>query len=165
MVSLNQAVGRLPRWQAVGLCLVLTATLGVVDYYTAVERFTALLYLLAVSCGAWYVGRSFGMALSVICTVTALGADLQNVHPLNLVGEAGIFVAVVLVVAELKEHLASALASQQLVDRIINAIPARVFWKDKNLLYLGCNAAFARDAGFAGFEGHRRERRLPDGVA
>jgi len=25
----------------------------------------------------------------------------------------------------------------------------RVFWKDKNLFYLGCNAAFARDAGFA----------------
>ncbi len=24
-----------------------------------------------------------------------------------------------------------------------------VFWKDKNLVYLGCNAAFARDAGFA----------------
>jgi PAS domain S-box-containing protein len=25
----------------------------------------------------------------------------------------------------------------------------RVFWKDKNLIYLGCNAAFVRDAGFA----------------
>ena len=25
----------------------------------------------------------------------------------------------------------------------------RVFWKDKNLVYLGCNAVFARDAGFA----------------
>ncbi len=35
------------------------------------------------------------------------------------------------------------------LDRIINAIPVRVFWKDKNLLYLGCNAVFARDAGFA----------------
>jgi PAS domain S-box-containing protein len=25
-----------------------------------------------------------------------------------------------------------------------------VFWKDRNLVYLGCNTAFARDAGFAG---------------
>jgi PAS domain S-box-containing protein len=25
-----------------------------------------------------------------------------------------------------------------------------VFWKDKNLVYLGCNTVFARDAGFAG---------------
>ena len=40
-------------------------------------------------------------------------------------------------------------ASQQIIEGIINAIPVRVFWKDKNLVYLGCNAALARDAGFA----------------
>ncbi|MCX7001804.1 MAG: PAS domain S-box protein, partial [bacterium] len=40
-------------------------------------------------------------------------------------------------------------AAQQITEGIINAIPARVFWKDKQLVYLGCNAAFARDAGFA----------------
>ena len=39
--------------------------------------------------------------------------------------------------------------SQQIIEGIINAIPVRVFWKNKNLVYLGCNAAFARDAGFA----------------
>jgi len=40
-------------------------------------------------------------------------------------------------------------ASQQIIEGILNAIPVRVFWKDKNLVYLGCNAVFARDAGFA----------------
>ena len=40
-------------------------------------------------------------------------------------------------------------ASQQITEGIINAIPVRVFWKDKNLAYLGCNAVFACDAGFA----------------
>jgi len=40
-------------------------------------------------------------------------------------------------------------SSQQLIEGIINAIPVRVFWKDKNLVYLGCNAVFARDAGLA----------------
>ena len=40
-------------------------------------------------------------------------------------------------------------ASKQIMDGIINAIPVRVFWKDKNLIYQGCNAVFARDAGFA----------------
>jgi PAS domain S-box-containing protein len=39
--------------------------------------------------------------------------------------------------------------SQQILEGIINAIPVRVFWKDRNLVYLGCNVAFARDAGFA----------------
>ena len=38
--------------------------------------------------------------------------------------------------------------SQQLIESIINAIPVRVFWKDRNLVYLGCNTMFARDAGF-----------------
>ncbi len=38
--------------------------------------------------------------------------------------------------------------SRRLTDGILNAIPVRVFWKDKNLVYLGCNAVFARDAGF-----------------
>jgi PAS domain S-box-containing protein len=40
-------------------------------------------------------------------------------------------------------------ASQQVLEGILNAIPVRVFWKDKDLSYLGCNAIFARDAGFA----------------
>jgi len=40
--------------------------------------------------------------------------------------------------------------SKQIIEDIINAIPVRVFWKDKNLVYLGCNAAFVRDAGFSG---------------
>ncbi len=39
--------------------------------------------------------------------------------------------------------------SQQIIKDIINAISVRVFWKDKNLVYLGCNAVFARDAGFS----------------
>ena len=40
-------------------------------------------------------------------------------------------------------------ASYQIIEGIIDAIPVRVFWKDRNLVFLGCNAAFARDAGFA----------------
>ena len=39
--------------------------------------------------------------------------------------------------------------SKQIVEGVFDAIPVRVFWKDKNLVYLGCNAIFARDAGFA----------------
>ncbi len=40
-------------------------------------------------------------------------------------------------------------ASQRLTRDIIDALPIRVFWKDRNLAYLGCNAIFARDAGLA----------------
>ncbi len=38
--------------------------------------------------------------------------------------------------------------AQQIVLAILNAVPARIFWKDKNLVYLGCNTPFAHDAGF-----------------
>jgi PAS domain S-box-containing protein len=36
---------------------------------------------------------------------------------------------------------------QSITRQIIETIPMRVFWKDKELRYLGCNTAFARDAG------------------
>ena len=39
--------------------------------------------------------------------------------------------------------------THQVLESILSAIPVRVFWKDRNLVYLGCNRAFARDAGFA----------------
>ncbi|MDO9256106.1 MAG: PAS domain S-box protein [Bacteroidales bacterium] len=38
-------------------------------------------------------------------------------------------------------------SSQQLLEGIINTIPVRVFWKDRNLNYLGCNSIFLKDAG------------------
>jgi PAS domain S-box-containing protein len=38
--------------------------------------------------------------------------------------------------------------SRQILEGILNTIPVRVFWKDKDLTYLGCNTAFAQDAGF-----------------
>ena len=40
-------------------------------------------------------------------------------------------------------------ASNQIIEGIINAIPVRVFWKDRDLVFLGCNTIFAQDAGFA----------------
>ncbi len=40
------------------------------------------------------------------------------------------------------------LESRQILKGIINTIPVRVFWKDRNLVYLGCNEVFAHDAGY-----------------
>jgi len=37
--------------------------------------------------------------------------------------------------------------SNKLLQTIINTVPVRVFWKDRDSRYLGCNRAFARDAG------------------
>ena len=40
-------------------------------------------------------------------------------------------------------------ASLQLLPLIMNNIPQAVFWKDRDLVYLGCNQAFADDSGFS----------------
>ncbi|MDQ7817937.1 MAG: CHASE domain-containing protein [Melioribacteraceae bacterium] len=51
-------------------------------------------------------------------------------------------------ITELKHVENSLRESHQIIEGIINTIPVRVFWKDKNLVYLGCNKLFALDAGF-----------------
>jgi PAS domain S-box-containing protein len=38
--------------------------------------------------------------------------------------------------------------SQEILRAVLDAIPARVFWKDTDLRYLGANKPFAQDAGF-----------------
>lgn len=43
--------------------------------------------------------------------------------------------------------------SKQMLQLILDNIPQRIFWKDVNLIYLGCNKNFAKDAGFSNPEG------------
>jgi PAS domain S-box-containing protein len=53
---------------------------------------------------------------------------------------------------DIGQHKAAAEAieeSRSLLQTIIDAVPMRIFWKDQELRYLGCNPAFARDAGKA----------------
>ena len=37
---------------------------------------------------------------------------------------------------------------QQMIRLVLDTVPQRIFWKDRNLRFLGCNRAFAADAGF-----------------
>ena len=39
--------------------------------------------------------------------------------------------------------------SQQMLQAVLDSIPQRVFWKDRNSVYLGCNLPLAKDAGYA----------------
>jgi PAS domain S-box-containing protein len=40
-------------------------------------------------------------------------------------------------------------SSQVLLQNIVEGVPIRVFWKDRDSRYLGCNTLFAKDAGLA----------------
>ena len=37
--------------------------------------------------------------------------------------------------------------SKQMLQLILDTIPQRVFWKDRNFSFIGCNSSFAKDAG------------------
>jgi PAS domain S-box-containing protein len=63
--------------------------------------------------------------------------------------EKGYFVAVFDNITERKRAEAENIESQNILRSIVENIPMRVFWKDAELRYLGCNVAFARDAGMS----------------
>ena len=49
--------------------------------------------------------------------------------------------------AELQETTQRLEQSRNILQLVLESIPVRVFWKDADLRYLGCNALFALDAG------------------
>ncbi|SFH67670.1 PAS domain S-box-containing protein/diguanylate cyclase (GGDEF) domain-containing protein [Tindallia magadiensis] len=51
-------------------------------------------------------------------------------------------------ITERVENEEKRIASEKLLLKIINTIPMRIFWKDKDLKYLGCNSHFAKDSGW-----------------
>ena len=62
-------------------------------------------------------------------------------------GVASGIVGIVRDISERKQAEEKILKQQEVTTQIIEAIPLRVFWKDRDLRYLGCNTLFARDAG------------------
>ncbi len=50
-------------------------------------------------------------------------------------------------ITKLKEIEQKLKENNRFLDTILKNIPVRVFWKDKDLKYLGCNTLFAKDAG------------------
>lgn len=39
--------------------------------------------------------------------------------------------------------------SPDLLVQVLDALPVRIFWKDRNSLFMGCNQRFAEDAGIS----------------
>jgi signal transduction histidine kinase len=59
-----------------GACLGFLALIGFVDFLTGFEVFFSVFYLLAVGIGTWFVGRGFGVFLSVLSAAAWIAGDL-----------------------------------------------------------------------------------------
>lgn len=65
----------------------------------------------------------------------------------NATGEVCGFFVIVADITGRKQAEEAIAESRNLLMTIIDTLPMRVFWKDRDLRYLGCNLAFANDAG------------------
>ncbi|MGF6755586.1 sensor domain-containing protein [Paraburkholderia sp. GAS42] len=88
--------------------------------------------------GVWHHRRKDGSLIS---------ADISY-HALNFSGHPALFVLADDVTEQINAE-AEAQRSNQMLETVIDNIPQRIFWKDRESRYLGCNMAFARDAGLA----------------
>ncbi|MFA5329768.1 MAG: PAS domain S-box protein [Prolixibacteraceae bacterium] len=83
--------------------------------------------------------------------LTKSGEERYIVWQNNQITEQGNVVGTIsfgIDITERRKSEEALLESQQILEGIINTIPVRVFWKDRNLVYLGCNKIFAHDAGY-----------------
>ena len=63
----------------------------------------------------------------------------------NIIELIGYFIDI----TDRKKKEIAVIESRNLLETIINTAPVRIFWKDKESRYLGCNQAFASDTGLA----------------
>ncbi|AMK75695.1 MULTISPECIES: MASE1 domain-containing protein [Methylomonas] len=86
------------------------------------------------------------MEISVRCKNGETRIALVSAHPLG-VSFADTHLVSLHDITELKKSEKAVLESNQLLQTVLETLPIRVFWKDRDSRYLGCNALFASDAG------------------
>ncbi len=63
------------------LSLLWIAAVGLADYWTGYERSMMIFYLIPITLGTWFVGRSFGMFLAGLSVVTSIFTDIASGIP------------------------------------------------------------------------------------
>jgi len=79
---------------------------------------------------------------SIVTWILALAQTERN-HNGDVLG----YVGTITDITGQKMKEAELAESHNLLKTIVDTVPARIFWKDKESRYLGCNSIFAKDAG------------------
>jgi signal transduction histidine kinase len=120
VVRLLENLERSSRASLVIAGLLVLALIGVVDYLTGFELLFSVFYLLEVGLAAWFVGKGFGLLMSVLSVIVWIGGDLAaGAHYSNLVvpiWNAVILMVFYFIVVWLLTHLRS--LHQELEGRV-----------------------------------------------
>jgi len=76
MMRLLEKLERLSRPTLIAAGLGLLLLIGVVDYLAGFEMLFSVFYLLEVGLAAWFVGRGFGLIMSVLSAIVWIGGDV-----------------------------------------------------------------------------------------
>ena len=104
----------------------------------------------------WFGGRQYQLSIGPSPAIIAALPGWQNWSLLvgGLLGDGLLGAALLLLTgttnqirAQVDERTHELAMKSDLLQAVINHVPMRVFWKDLTLNYLGCNPAFAHDAG------------------
>src|SRR5579862_8724047 len=86
MVRVLDKLERTSRVALVLAGLVVLALIGLIDYLTGFELLFSVFYLLLDGLAAWFVGRGFGLLMSVLSVIVWIGGDVAaGAHYSNLV--------------------------------------------------------------------------------
>src|SRR6266566_8010179 len=81
MTGLLDSVNRRSRSFFIRAALVIVLIVGLADYLTGFEIVFSVFYLMAVALAVWFVGKSFGVLVSILSVVAWLAGDLAaGVH-------------------------------------------------------------------------------------
>ena len=99
------------RWILILVALLVLALVGIVDYLTGFTILFSAFYLLEVGLAAWFVGRAFGMVMSVLSVIVSIGGDMaagaRYEHPFIPMWNALILLALYFIIVWLLTRLRS----------------------------------------------------------
>ncbi len=76
MVRLLDTLERRSRRFLILAGLGVLVVIGIIDYLTGYEMLFSVFYLLEVGLAAWFVGKGFGLVMSVLSVLVWIGGDL-----------------------------------------------------------------------------------------
>ena len=76
MIGLLEALEHRSRRSLMAAGLAVLVVIGVVDYLTGFEILFSVFYLLEVGLAAWFVGKGFGLVMSVLSVAVWIGGDV-----------------------------------------------------------------------------------------